>query len=217
MRAVNLLPADARVSTTPFSSFGSSVSPRRAVQVGGAVTVVLAALLVGLFVHERSVVHSKRATLATDQARLVAVQAQVDAVRAAQSQATARFGAVQGVVSTRMNWDRTMNDLAKVLPTDVYLTNLQATAPVTAAAANAASAASAASATSPDVAPAPAPVPTTSALTLTGVAPSYVRVAAILDRLALLPWLSNITLGSTSRGTDGSTTFSVTAGVGEVH
>jgi hypothetical protein len=45
-----------------------------------------------------------------------------------------------------------------------------------------------------------------------------VKVALVLDRLGLLPWLSNVTLVSSTNGAAGSTTlsrgdtFSVTAG-----
>jgi Tfp pilus assembly protein PilN len=209
MQAVNLLPADARVSTSRFSSVGSGLKSRKTLQIGGAVTVVLAVLVVALFVHERSVVHSKRSELATDQARLVAVQAQVDTVRAAEEAASARTSAVQGVVDSRMNWDRTLNDLARVLPADIVLTTLQASAPVTAAAA------AGASATTPDAAPAPAAGSST--LTIAGNASSYVRVAAALDRLALLPWLSGVTLQSTSKSPGSAATFSVIANVAEVH
>ena len=50
-------PPDARVSTTPFAGIGSGLSARRTVQVGGAVTLALAALFVVGYIHERSVVH----------------------------------------------------------------------------------------------------------------------------------------------------------------
>jgi hypothetical protein len=59
-----------------------------------------------------------------------------------------------------------------------------------------------------------------SGFSATGLASSHVRVALVLDRLALLPWLSNVTLLSTTNGgaggTDGTTlsrgdTFSVSA------
>ncbi len=38
-----------------------------------------------------------------------------------------------------------------------------------------------------------------------------------MDRLALLPWLSNVALVSSARQADGTTTFSINAGVSEVH
>jgi Tfp pilus assembly protein PilN len=206
MRAVNLLPADARGSTSPLATLGGGLPARKTLQIGGAVTIVVAALLVALFVHERSVVHSKRSELATDNARLVAVQAQVDAIRAAQASATARFNAVQSVVDSRMDWDRTMGDLARVLPTDAVLSNLQANAPVTAAAGTA----STASTTAP-------PPSAASVLTISGSSPSYVRVGAVLDRLALLPWLSSVTLTQTAASPGSPATFSITANVAEVH
>jgi Tfp pilus assembly protein PilN len=209
MRAVNLLPADARVSKSPLSSFGGGLQARKTLQIGGAVAIALATLLVVLFLHERSVVHGKRSELATDQARLVAVQAQVDAVRAAQQSAAARFNAVNAIVGSRMNWDRTLNELARVLPADVVLTSLQANAPVTAAAAGASSVVATDTAAPPAAAP--------SILTISGSAPSYVRVGAVLDRLALLTWLSNVTLQSTSKSPGGPAAFSLTAGVSEVH
>jgi Tfp pilus assembly protein PilN len=210
MRAVNLLPADARTTKSGLSSVGAQLPVRRTLQIGGGVALVLTLALVGLFVHERSVVHSEQSTLANDQARLAAMQAQVDAVKNDQQEASSRMSAVNAVVSSRMNWDRTMGELAKVLPADSVLTSLTATAPVTAAAM------SATAATVPTDTTA-APPSGTSTLTISGNAPTYVRVAAVLDRLALLPWLSGVTLESTSKGTGGTTTYAINATVSEVH
>ena len=99
-----------------------------------------------------------------------------------------------------MNWDKALNDFARILPTNSFLTSIQMTAPVTAAAAV------------PSVPPTP---PTTSASTdgtatrlprrrrrrpecrpsrSPGRRPSTPGVALVMDRLALLPWLSNVTL-----------------------
>lgn len=205
MRAVNLLPADARGGASRSRSLGSRVSVRRALQVGGVVTVLVAALFIALFFHERSIVHGKQSKLDTDNRRLVAVQAQADAVRAAEADAQSRFNAVRTITDSRMNWDRTMNDMAKYLPTDVYLTSMQVTAPVSAAVAGAASVTDS------------TPPASASQLTIAGVASSYIRVAAVLDRLALVPWLSNVTLQGTSRDNSGKTSFSIQAGVAEVH
>jgi len=205
MRAVNLLPADARGGGSRGLAFGAGLPVRRTLQVGGLAAIAVAALFVALFFHERSVVHGKQARLDTDNRRLVAVQPQADAVRAAQAEAQARVNAVRVVAGSRMNWDRTMTDLAKYLPTDVYLTSLSVNAPVTAAAAGAASVTDS------------TPPPATAQLSISGVATSYVRVAAVLDRLALVPWMTNVTLQGTSRDPSGKTSFSVQTGVGEVH
>ena len=45
---------------------------------------------------------------------------------------------------------------------------------------------------------------------IAGATSSHVRVALILDRLALLPWLSNVALQSTARSGD-AINFSITA------
>jgi len=207
MQAVNLLPADARLAKKGITSAGSDLPVKKTLQIGGAVAGVLAVLLGGLYIHGRSVISSKQNTLASDQTRLAAVQAQADAIRTEVNESRVRAASVGRVVSARMNWDRTMLALAKVLPADVVLNNLQATAPVTAASASLA----ATTTTAPGTAPA------SSTLTVAGVAPSHVKVGLVMDRLALLPWLSNVALVSSVRQADGTTTFTVSADVSEVH
>jgi hypothetical protein len=62
--------------------------------------------------------------------------------------------------------------------------------------------------------------PGASGFSATGVATSHVRVALVLDRLASLPWLTNLMLVSSTNGHSGGTsgtlangdTFSVSAG-----
>jgi hypothetical protein len=55
-------------------------------------------------------------------------------------------------------------------------------------------------------------------LTLGGTAPSTPGVALVMDRLALLPWLSNVTLTTATRqDSSGSDQFSLTANVAEAH
>lgn len=208
MQAVNLLPADSRVSTSRFSTVGSGLPTRKTLQIGGGIAAALALLLAGLYVHERSVLNHKQSTLTADQTRLAAVQAQVDAIRSQLNDSRARGSAAESVVNMRMNWDRTMSALAHVLPVDVTLNNLQASAPVQAGSA----AVSAATTTPGVVTPA-----TPAGLTVTGIAPSHVRVGTVMDRLAILPWLSDVALVSSTRQADGTTSFTLTAGVSEVH
>jgi Tfp pilus assembly protein PilN len=208
MQAVNLLPAEARVSKSAFASVGAALPGKRTLQIGGALAALLAVGFAALYVHERSIVHSRKAKLAETQARVVAVQSQVEAVKSAQALAAQRMAVVSSVAQSRMNWDRALGDLARVLPVDVFLTNLTAGAPVTAAAAPAAAGATAQTAAAPAV---------SSSLTITGDAPSHVRVALVLDRLAVLPWLNNITLSSSSRQAAGDTTFTINAAVTEEH
>ena len=118
-----------------------------------------------------------------------------------------------------MNWDKALNDFARILPTNSFLTTIQISAPYTAA--------SACRGRGPgrDVdrrhgdpgsgTTSPAGVST---LTLAGTAPSTPGVALVMDRLALIPWLSNVTLTTASRQPDtGANTFGLTATVSEEH
>jgi len=210
MRAVNLLPADARTAKSGLSAVGTQIPVRQALQIGGAVALLFTIAIVGLYMHERSVVHGAQSTLTNDQARLAAMQAQVDAVRNDQQEASSRMSAMNAVVGSRMNWDRTMGELARVLPADTVLTNLEAGAPVTAAAVSAVTATA--------VGDTPVAVPAgTSTLTISGSSPSYVRVANVLDKLSLLPWLTGVTLESTSKQAGGTATWAINATVSEVH
>jgi Tfp pilus assembly protein PilN len=214
MQAVNLLPLDARPASR-WTAIGTGLTPNRVIPIGGAVTAAIALILAGLYVYERSVVHDKQNTLADRQARLVAVQAQAQPIRDAQTQAAAMTTAVDSIVAGRMVWDTTLADLARVLPEGVALTSLQATAPAAAVPVAPAPTTTTTSSTTTTTTPAApvAPVASPTAFTISGTAPSHVRVALILDRLALLPWLSGVTLQSSTRTATGSATFNVSAAV----
>lgn len=193
MQAVNLLPEYARQGHR-WTSAGSDLSARRILPIGGAAAIGLA-LIFGLFYfHERSVVSDKKSELATAQARLVAQSARAEPIKEAQAASEARLAIVQSVTSTRVHWDTVLGDLGRVLPTGVNLTALTATAPAPVTAATTA---------------APATPATGATFTATGGASSHDRVALLLDRLALLPWLSNVGLTSTARSGN-TVNFSIT-------
>ena len=128
MRAVNLLPLEARKSTGSFSSL-NTLSGVRVVQAGAAVTGAIAVLVGLAYYHETSVVHGKQQKLAEVKARVVAVEARAQAIKDAQSQSASLVSTIQSVVSTRLNWSLALTDLARVLPANVHLTSLQATSP----------------------------------------------------------------------------------------
>ena len=205
MQAVNLLPAEARKSSSSFSSL-NTLSGVRVVQAGAALTGALAVLIGVAYYHEKSVVNSKQESLANVQARLVAVEARAQAIKSAQAQAASRVNIIQSVVGARLNWDAALTDLARVLPTDIRLSSLQATSP-------------SASSTVLQAAP-PLTTYNTAQTTTTGgsqtfalqgVAPSHHEIALVLDRLEALPWLSEVTLQTTSRQVDGTVQFSIAA------
>ena len=211
MEAVNLLPAYARPGH-PWAAVGKDLSARRVVRAGSVAACVVAVGLGAGYYLERSVVNDRRATLADVQAQLAVVDAKAAPLRAAQTAAAARMAAAGSASEKRVAWEALLSDVSRVLPKQVYLQSLSAQSPTPLAP----------GAVAPvPTAPAGTPTPATtgvSGFTATGVASSHVRVAIVLDRLASLPWLTNVTLVSTANGSTTGTalsrgdTFSVTAG-----
>ena len=211
MEAVNLLPAYARPGH-PWAAVGKDLSARRVLKAG---TVAACVVVVGLgasYYLERSVVSDRHATLTDVRAQVAVVDAKAAPLRAAQTAAAARMAAAGSASEKRVAWEALLSDVSRVLPKQVYLQSLSAQSPTPLAP----------GAVAPvPTAPAGTPTPATtgvSGFTATGVASSHVRVAIVLDRLASLPWLTNVTLVSTANGSTTGTalsrgdTFTVTAG-----
>ena len=208
MEAVNLLPAYARPGH-PWAAVGKDLSARRVVKAGSVVACV-AAVGIGLgYYHERTLVKDRHAQLADAQAQVAVVDAKAAPLRAAQAAAAARMAAAGSASEKRVAWEALLSDVSRVLPKQVYLQSLSAQSPTPLAPGVVAPAPTTPSAT---------PAPGASGFSVTGVASSHVTVAVILDRLASLPWLTNVTLVSSANGsTTGTTlsrgdTFTVTAG-----
>ena len=207
MRAVNLLPLDARPGNR-LTTVGREAPARRVLSRAGIAAGVLALLVTVLAVHERGVVEDRRVELHNVETRVVAAEARAAEVQAARAATTARLTAFQTVVAQRLAWEDVLRDLSLVLPANVWLSSLNATSPTLTAGAASAPAVPVAAAPAGS---APAPV----GFTLAGSADSQVRVAQVLDRLALLPWLSNVTLQSSVRSGEGSSVqFSIGATLG---
>ena len=210
MEAVNLLPAYARPGH-PWAAIGKDLSARRVLKAGSVVACV-AVLGLGLgYVHERSAVNDKRAALTDVQAEVAVADAKAAPLRAAEAAAAARIAAAGTVSLQRIAWEPVLRDLSRVLPSQVYLESMALQSPAPLALGAGATAATPGTATTPPVG--------TTGFSATGVASSHVRVALVLDRLASLPWLSNVTLVSSTSGASGTSgtlaggdAFSVTAG-----
>ena len=206
MHAVNLLPLDARPGSRWLVA-GREASARRVLSGAGIAAGVLALSFGGLFVQQRSVVDDRRAELHDVETRLVAAQARAAEVQQAQAASAARLSTFQTVVAQRLAWESVLRDLARVIPANVWLQSLTATSPSPTAAGVGAAA--------PVAATTPATPATPVGFTVTGSADSQNRVAQVLDRLALLPWLSNVTLQSSVRGGEGSSVqFTIGATLG---
>jgi len=208
MEAVNLLPVYARPGH-PWAAVGKDLSARRVVK-GGTVVACLVAVGIGLgYYYERSLVNDRHATLADVQAQVAVVDAKAAPLRSAQAAAAARMAAAGSVSANRVAWEALLADVSRVLPKQVYLQSLSAQSPTPLS--------SGAAAAAPTTAPG-TPAPSASGFSAAGVASSHVTVAVILDRLASLPWLTNVTLVSSASGSTTGTTlsrgdaFTVTAG-----
>jgi Tfp pilus assembly protein PilN len=190
MEAVNLLPAYARPAQG-LGSLGKDLSTRRIAAIGGAVAGAAAIAFGASFLYERSVVNDRRDALAGVQAQLAAEQAKAEPLRAAASQASAKLGTVRRISAARVSWELVLRDLAQVLPGNVSLQSLQVQSPSPIAPI---SSASASGASGPGA---------STGFAVSGFASSQDRVALLLDRLAVLPWLSGVTLQSSTRGGTG--------------
>ena len=219
MQAVNLLPDEHKIRAKKRSTPADNLDSRKTLRTGGLAAVAVVVLLGALYGYQRNVVNSKKSALAKDQAALAAIKPKADAIKAAQASSAARLSVISNVTASRMNWDNALKVFAHVVPTDSFLSSLSFEAPV-----QTASIVTPAAPTTPTtdstastatVTPA-APPSGTSTLTVAGTAPGTVGVARILDRFALVPWLSNVTLTSATRFADGAgDSFNITATVSQ--
>lgn len=122
MRAVNLIPEDER---------GGGGRGRS----GGAVYVVLGALallvvLVGVLTLQRQSVDDKRSELAKAEATATQREASATALGSftqfAALRAT-RVETVRSLAASRFDWSHSLREIARVIPSDVWLTSLQGT------------------------------------------------------------------------------------------
>ncbi len=184
MRAVNLLPPERRsgsLSRSPLA--GLTRQPLLAGSVACTIAVVGALALVA---HSAATtVTARQASMRQLDVRLAALSKKGPVMSSAQRQATAsHLNAVTSVVSQRVSWDGFLWSLSRVVPEDVWLLNLSASA-------TAASAAAAAPAESTAGAP--------TAFTLTGDTYSQPSVARLMRRLRLVPWLQDVNLVTSSK------------------
>jgi Tfp pilus assembly protein PilN len=179
MRAVNLLPRESR------QAFAEG---RNLPVLGGVCAGVLVAAVIG------SQVLAQSGKLSTERQKLETLRAQVAAlppVPAGPSTTntqlagvhSARVSALSTALGTRVSWDRVFREFSLVLPDDVWLTGLQAHAPVSPG--NAAAAGTGAP----------------SMFVIQGRTYSHDGVARLLSRLQVVPDLTNVQLQSSTLST----------------
>jgi Tfp pilus assembly protein PilN len=186
MRAVNLLPRDIAPERPSYTQMLPYVG-------ACAVPLIAASLILTGYsrAHADATAQLGKVNalqLEVERAKPVAATKTVDTSALVSSRA-ARRAALADALAKEMPWDRTLGDVARVLPTSVWLSDLTATSPTPG---------------DSTVPVAPTPAPTTgpaagpSGFSINGYTYSMDDVALLLQRLQLLPTLSNVTLSSTS-------------------
>jgi Tfp pilus assembly protein PilN len=199
MRAVNLL----------VEERSKKRAPSKTVLAGAASSGAVLMLLGAGYVNAHSSVQRREVALKELQAQLAAippVKTQVQSTEDAKlaTEKAGRLSVLSSALSTRVRWDRLLSEIAIVLPGDVWLNTLDATAPTVAT-------------SDPAIAAAPG-APTASATTFNIVGHTYNHegVARLLIRLQLVPDLENVQLISTQSSGSGASTvvqFTIEASV----
>ena len=206
MRAVNLLPKDsARRAGPPVPTAVA------ATVIGGLVLVSLMISVLLLSAHGK--VKSRQLELAQKQAELAAIpvpaQSRLQQQDALVADKSARVAALNAALSKRIAWDRVLREFALVLPDDVWLLSLSATAPSSATATPATSASSTSSSTTPALGG-------QLGFSIEGYTYSHDAVARLLTRLAIVPDLQQVQLVSSEQAKLGNRTvihFKISANV----
>jgi Tfp pilus assembly protein PilN len=206
MRAVNLLPKDsARRAGPPVATAVA------ATVIGGLVLVSLMVSVLLLSAHGK--VKSRELELAQKQAELAAIpvpaQSRLQQQDALVADKSARVAALNAALSKRIAWDRVLREFALVLPDDVWLLSLSATAPSSAAATPVAGTSSTSSSSTPTLGG-------QLGFSIEGYTYSHDAVARLLTRLAIVPDLQQVQLISSQQAKLGNRTiihFKISANV----
>jgi len=206
MRAVNLLPKDsARRAGPPVPTAVA------ATMIGGLVLVSLMVSVLLLSAHGK--VKSRELELAQKQAELAAIpvpaQSRLQQQDALVADKSARVAALNAALSKRIAWDRVLREFALVLPDDVWLLSLSATAPSSAAATPVAGTSSTSSSSTPTLGG-------QLGFSIEGYTYSHDAVASLLTRLAIVPDLQQVQLISSQQAKLGNRTiihFKISANV----
>jgi hypothetical protein len=209
MRAINLLPTQA------VSQPGAGLGGKLPFVASGAVPLIALILVFVGYSSGSSAVSTKQAQLAAANAQIVALAKPVVVAPVAAAppvdtsglvaERTARLAALQSVLGNEIPWDTTLMNVARVLPANVWLTSLTVTSPTPADAVAptptpvaATTTTTATDTTTTTAAPPPAPVVAPIGFTILGSTYTEADVAFLLERLQLLPNLSNVLLVSTT-------------------
>jgi Tfp pilus assembly protein PilN len=210
MRAVNLLPKDTARRSGPPVPTAVAVTV-----IGGLVLVSLMISVLLLSAHGK--VKSRQLELAQKQAELAAIpvpaQSRLQQQDALVADKSARVSALNAALSKRIAWDRVLREFALVLPDDVWLLSMSATAPTSATATPTTETSSSSSSSSSSSTPA---LGGQLGFSIEGYTYSHDAVARLLTRLAIVPDLQQVQLISSEQAELGNRTiihFKISANV----
>jgi type IV pilus assembly protein PilM len=194
-RAIDLIPAEARAADRTRPSLTSVLVP-------AAVTVPVA-VLTFFFLNAMGDVNGRKDQLSAAKSELAAlpVPKRPKLDPALKPEQAARATAVAEVLGSRLAWDAVLRDVSRVLPGDVWLSELTAQVPTPMGDAAAAAAAAATTASSTTAAPTtlPAAPEAPTGVSIKGFTYTQADVAELLARLGTVPSLTNVQLESTDR------------------
>jgi Tfp pilus assembly protein PilN len=200
MRAFNLLPTP-RVEQRQ-DGVQSRLQTTNGIAAAASAVLVLLAVLIGFaFVQGRSNVSDRRTTLDRLETQVARQQAAASVSAAVAAQAQAHLAAFTAASAGRAAYDNLLDQLGRVMPRGAWLDTLQltpgaastTTTPTTESTGSAVVTSNGLSSSGAAVAPA------ATTLTVNGFALTQDTVARVLDRLALIPALSDVSLQSTQR------------------
>jgi Tfp pilus assembly protein PilN len=200
MRAINLLPRDEKRRTA--SSIPTPVA------ITGLTGLILMTALLGLLVvSAHGKVKSRQLELAQKKQELAAIpvpaQSQLQQQDALVADKKARVTALNTALAKRVAWDRVLREFALVLPDDVWLLSLSATAPELATTAPVAPASTSTGSTAATAPALGGPL----GFNIDGYTYSHDAVARLLTRLSVVPDLEQVQLVTSEQAKLGSRTI----------
>ena len=183
MRPVNLIPPEERRDKAPIRT-----GPIAYLLVGALALALGGVTMLVLTDNKVSDRKAEIAELKQQQAAAAARAAELAPFADFNTVEEQRTQTVGDLADSRFDWERVMRELALVIPSDVWLTELSGTATGTAT-----------SSTSGDAGAAATTVPGVPSLTLTGCAPSQDAVASFLSALRDIDGVTRVGLSSSEK------------------
>lgn len=191
MRAVNLLPSDAYAAKQRL--------PHAPIVLAATAPLLVGALIYLGYSFEHSAVVDRQETLGLVRSQIAALGPSPELASESAGVAgdrSAREAELSNALAKQVPWDATFDQISRVLPADAWLTTLTVQSPTPSG--------GAATPVSP------------TAFSIQGYTSSQAAVAYVLSRLALVPSLSSVALGSTTASAAGTKTvvqFTITASI----